>query len=334
MVRGWERRPIFSDDHDRGDFVTRLARLSTETMSPILAWALMPNHAHILLRSGREGLSVLMRRVLTGYAGQFNRRHCRQGHLFQNRFKSILVDEEPYLLELVRYLHLNPVRAEIVSGIDELDGYEWTGHSRLVGRVRDNWQTVEAVLRQFGGRLGPARQAYRAFIVAGLDEGYRCEFGGGGLRRSRVGWEAVKSSARGREQWAFDERVLGRSDFVMRVATECERRPRSAFPGADPASVLDRLKREASEGAGLSAAALQVNTKRRDVVAARVRVSHMALHEYGLPVALVAAALGVSQRTVLRAARAGKMLSARRPPYRNPCGTLASTRVAPRTPAN
>jgi REP element-mobilizing transposase RayT len=133
MVRGLERRALFRDDADRRDFVERLGAACTASGTRVFAWALLPNHAHVLLASGVGGLSALMRRVLTGYAGMFNRRHRRHGYLFQNRFKSILVEEEPYLLELVRYIHLNPLRAGILHDMSELDRYEWTGHARLIG---------------------------------------------------------------------------------------------------------------------------------------------------------------------------------------------------------
>ena len=128
MVRGIERRVIFRDELDRADFVTRLAALVKIGALVIYAWALLPNHAHLLVRTGSRPLPRSMRSLLTGYAGAFNRRHKRVGHLFQNRYKSIVVEEEPYLLELVRYLHLNPLRAKILSDLRALDRYPWTGH--------------------------------------------------------------------------------------------------------------------------------------------------------------------------------------------------------------
>ena len=114
MVRGLERRVIFRDDADRMDFVARLADLAEQGAWTIYAWALLPNHAHLLVQTGTRPLPRSIRSHLTGYAGAFNRRYHRVGHLFQNRYKSIVVEEEPYLLELVRYLHLNPLRAQVV----------------------------------------------------------------------------------------------------------------------------------------------------------------------------------------------------------------------------
>ena len=87
-----------------------------------------------------------MRRLLTGYAIYFNRRHRRYGHLFQNRYKSILCQEDPYFLELVRYIHLNPLRANIVKDLRSLDKYPYTGHSALMGRFENDWQDMDYVL--------------------------------------------------------------------------------------------------------------------------------------------------------------------------------------------
>ena len=107
MVRGIDRQKIFKNKDDYSLFMDRLGDLLVETKTSCYAWALIPNHFHLLLRTGNVPISVLMKRLLTGYAINFNRRHNRCGHLFQNRYKSILCQEDSYLLELVRYIHLN-----------------------------------------------------------------------------------------------------------------------------------------------------------------------------------------------------------------------------------
>ena len=208
---------MFLDDHDRLAFVCRLAGLALTTRTSIYAWALVGNHFHLLLRTGEAGLSNVMRCVLTGYAVNFNRRHKRAGHLFQNRFKSILVEEEAYFLELVRYIHLNPLRAGLVSDLAELALYPWCGHAALIGNAVHAWQDIDAVLMEFGSSWKLARERYRRFVEDRVGEGQRPDLVGGGLRRSRQGWEASSSLSRGREGWAFDERILGSSDFVLRM---------------------------------------------------------------------------------------------------------------------
>ncbi len=167
MLRGIERAVIFRDDTDRADFLARLAALVEGGALSVYAWALLANHAHLLVRTGSRPLPASMRSLLTGYAGAFNRRHRRVGHLFQNRYKSIVVEEEPYLLELVRYLHLNPVRAKVVSDLRALDRYHWTGHSALVGTVPRPCQGTQTILAQFGPTRLRARAGYRDYVTAG-----------------------------------------------------------------------------------------------------------------------------------------------------------------------
>jgi REP element-mobilizing transposase RayT len=134
-VRGLERRGIFMDDVAREDVVARVAALAAQGAWTVYVWALFPNHAHLLVRTGRRPLPRGMRSLLTAYAGAFNRRHKRIGHLFQHRYTSIVVEEEPYVRELVRYLHLNPIRAKVVPDLRHLARYPWTGHRALLGTV-------------------------------------------------------------------------------------------------------------------------------------------------------------------------------------------------------
>ncbi|MBW2336999.1 MAG: transposase [Deltaproteobacteria bacterium] len=137
MARGIERRKIFLDDKDRTSFLERLALILEETQTQCYAWALIPNHFHILLRIGTTPLSTVMRRLMTGYAVTFNIRHRRSGHLFQNRYKSVVCEEDTYLLELTRYIHLNPLRARLVEDLKSLDKYQWACHSAILGRRKN-----------------------------------------------------------------------------------------------------------------------------------------------------------------------------------------------------
>lgn len=139
ILRGIENRVIVDDDNDRRNFVNRKGEMANKTNTVIYAWALMSNHAHILLRSSEYGLLTFMRRFLTGYAISYNRRHMRWGHLFQNRYKSIVCDEDAYFQELTRYIHLNPLRAELVKNMNALDEYPWCGHSVIMGKVDYLW---------------------------------------------------------------------------------------------------------------------------------------------------------------------------------------------------
>ena len=164
MIRGIEKRHIVDDRKDRQDFVSRMGDIASDTKTAIYAWALMTNHAHILLRSGPKGVYTFMRRFLTGYAITYNKRHSRSGHLFQNRYKSIICEEDAYFQELVRYIHLNPLRALLVKTIVALDRYPWCGHSVLMGKRRHEWQDRDYVLGWFGDSEDKAKKAYRTYI--------------------------------------------------------------------------------------------------------------------------------------------------------------------------
>ena len=136
IARGNERRKIFKDKKDCKEFLIRLGDILSGTGTSCYAWAIIPNHFHLFLRTGNFPIATIMRRLLTGYAMYFNRRHRRYGHLFQNRHKSILCQEDPYFQELVRYIHLNPLRADLVNGIGALDKYPYSGHGALMGKYR------------------------------------------------------------------------------------------------------------------------------------------------------------------------------------------------------
>ena len=223
MIRGIERRRIFKDKEDRQNFIDRLAILPPETKTKCYAWAFMPNHAHFLFRSGLPGISTLMRRLLTGYAVSFNRRYKRHGQLFQNRYKSIICQEDAYLKELVRYIHLNPLRANLVADLKALDRYPFCGHSALMGEKRYQWQDIKYVLGFYGTKIGAARKKYRAYVEQGIAVGRRPELVGGGLIRSLGGWDEVKNMRlTGQERIKSDQRILGESNFVQDVLSESE----------------------------------------------------------------------------------------------------------------
>jgi putative transposase len=126
---------------------------------------------HLLFKTGATPIAIVMKRLLTGYAMRYNRRHKRFGHLFQNRYKSILYQEDSYLPELVRYIHLNPLRAGLVADMKALDRYAYCGHSVLMGRVKGEWQNTTAIVRLFDDRLATAKHRYKTFVKKGIADG-------------------------------------------------------------------------------------------------------------------------------------------------------------------
>jgi hypothetical protein len=160
----------------------------------------------LLLRSGNASISTVMRRLLTGYAVSYNRRQRRNGHLFQNRFKSILCQGDIYLKELVAYIHLNPLRARMVADLKELAKYPYGGHSVLMGKQKRNFQDVDYVLRLFGEKAAAARRNYREYVRKRMGLGQRPELVGGGLLRSSGGWGVLKAISKARIHLKGDER--------------------------------------------------------------------------------------------------------------------------------
>jgi len=251
IIRGIEKRKIFRSDFDRKNFIDRLAELIPDTKTDCFAWALMSNHVHLLLRTGLVSISVLMSRLLTGYAGWFNKKYRRHGQLFQNRYKSVLCQEDIYLKELVRYIHLNPIRARIVSELSELDKYPWCGHHILMKSPEKTWQNIDYVYGIFSENKREARKMYREFIKKGITQGKRAELTGGGLIRSSGGWSGLKEYYKAGIRLKGDERILGDSDFVEGVlkATEesFEERYKLRASGID----FNYIKRRVAEIMGI-----------------------------------------------------------------------------------
>jgi putative transposase len=283
MIRGIERRNIFWNDEDREDFLNRLSKLLSETGTPCYAWALIPNHAHFLFRTGKVPLATLMRRLLTGYAVSFNRRHKRVGHLFQNRYKSIVCQEDAYLLELVRYIHLNPVRAGIVASLPDLNEYAYCGHSALMGRKKREWQDVDYVLSYFGGSRSRGKKEYRSYMEAGFNQGRRDELAGGGLVRSLGGWsEVCKDALKGREYIKSDERILGDSDFVATVLGQAEEKFDRKYELKRLGYDLGRVAARVCEIFELKEQDIFSNGKQQRKVKARSLLCYWAVRELGI----------------------------------------------------
>ena len=303
MIRGIEQRNIVDDRKDRQDFVSRMGAIASDTKTAVYAWALMTNHAHILLRSGPKGVSTFMGRFLTGYAITYNNRHSRSGHLFQNRYKSIICEEDAYFQELVCYIHLNPLRALLVKTIGALDRYPWCGHSVIMGKRRHEWQDRDYVLSWFGDREDTAKKAYRTYIHAGRDQGKRPELVGGGLIRSLGGWSQVISARRHGNRERFDERILGSGHFVERVIKEADESVSSGFEGIERKKKVAEMIQHICDQEGINVLELRTGSRRRSVSRVRSQLAHELVEIQGIPLAEVARHVGVSTSAI------SKMLS-------------------------
>jgi REP element-mobilizing transposase RayT/DNA-binding transcriptional ArsR family regulator len=310
ICRGIERRPIFEDDLDRDRFVERLGSVLRQTATPCYAWALIPNHFHLLIRTGLIPVATVMRRLLTGYAVSFNYRHRRSGHLFQNRYKSILCQADPYLLELVRYIHLNAIRAGLVADMKSLDRYPYSGHSRLTGKFEGGFQDIQTVLSMFAKTLREAKRRYKAFVSKGVLAGKRPELTGGGLLRSSGGWHALKQLHRLSVHFKSDERVLGDSDFVdtvLKAAGEkMDRKYRLQAEGYDFEDVLSRV----CELFRLTRREVLSWSKQRNRAMARSVLAYWSVKELGMTAFAVAERLGLSPSAASRCVQRGERIVA------------------------
>jgi len=310
IIRGIEREPIFRDDRDRERFLERLESVLVETSTPCYAWALMKNHAHLLLRTGSAPIATVMRRLLTGYAQDFNRRYRRHGQLFQNRYKSILCEEDPYLVELVRYIHLNPLRAKAVESLGALASYAYGGHAVLTGKRVCEWQDRRYVLRFFAKGEKKALRGYQEFMAAGVTQGRRPELVGGGLVRSVGGWSALKALRSRRERVKGDERILGSSEFVERVLEmaeeEMEKKTTYRARGLDMESLLQRI----AEYYGMDLKELKGKSKAAGVARARAVFCYLAVEKLDERCVSVAKALAISPSAASKPIRLGRFIVA------------------------
>jgi len=300
MVRGINKADIFDDDQDRALFLERLGNNVTEGKCTIYAWVLMSNHLHILFKSGKEGISSVMRKLLTWYAQYYNRRHHRSGHLFENRYKSILCDEDEYLLALLRYIHLNPLRAQLVKTIEELDSYQWSGHRAIIGKARNPWMDTEHVLSQFGTTRRKAFYGYRKFMREEIGDDQTKELRGGGLIRSQGGWSRVLSMRRRGQKEAFDERILGGGDFVNKVLKDAEDRQLRQLKNKRAGRTIQMIIAEECRKRGISPVELKGGSKRRKVSAARSLIALRSRDELGLSSAEIARHVGINTSSIIR----------------------------------
>ncbi len=191
IARGNQKQTIFRDKADSQTYLSYLAEYKSRYSFRLYAYALMPNHIHLLWEAEAAPLSKVMQILQFRYTRYFNRKYGKVGHLFQGRYKAILCDKEGYLLELVRYIHLNPVRAGVVK---DPGRYPWTGHLSYLGKDKGKLVNFDMVLGQFGRGKALARRRYRHFVLEGLKESHQEKY------------YRVK-----------DQRYLGGDEFVERI---------------------------------------------------------------------------------------------------------------------
>ena len=196
IVRGNQRQRTFQDDQDRIAYLQRIEHYRQRYGFRLYAYVLMANHVHLLIETKSVALSKIMQGIQFSYTQSYNRRHRKVGHLFQGRYKAILCDRDAYLLELVRYIHLNPERLKVP---DDPWRYCWSSHGAYLGKPSLVQVDTQEVLSQFSSRLGAARRAYQRFMDEGMRQGHEEKY-----------YETI------------DQRFLGDKPFVSKVAERSE----------------------------------------------------------------------------------------------------------------
>ncbi len=272
MLRGNGGQEIFLDPGDGARFLELVAEGAGRFGFRCHGYCLMPNHVHLVLQAGAAPLSRAMQNLAFRYTRHVNGRERRIGHLFQGRYKAILVDAESYLLELVRYVHLNPVRAGLC---ERPEAWRWSGHRAYLGRAAAPWLTTDWVLSLLAPREGDARAAYRAFVADGMGEGRRVEFhagnGGGG-------------------------RLLGDDAFVARALAEAGQAPAQPPP-------LDAILAAVADTYGVDVAALAGPGRTRRLSQARGLAGLLARETGAAPLGDLAARFGRDPSSLSRALR-------------------------------
>jgi putative transposase len=224
----------------------------------------------------------------------YNRRHRRHGLLFQNRYKSILCQEETYLRELVRYIHLNPLRAGLVEDMKALDTHPYCGHSALVANVKKDWQQVDYVLGFFGKRKAEARKRYRNFVAEGIEHGKRLDLNGAGLLRGIGGCAALKS-LRSQKDWVkSDERILGDSDFVTSVLQRADEQMENSYRLKSEGFGLDDVAKRVAHVMSLPLEIVWEKSRRPQTVQARSLLCYWAAMKLGMSMTEIAKQNGYS----------------------------------------
>ena len=245
ITRGNNRRRIFNSADDFQKFLSLLAIQKIKLPFFLYAYCLMSNHVHLLIERKTDAVGRIMHRLLTGYAQYYNRRYRRVGHLLQGRHKAILCQSDRYLSELVRYIHLNPVRAGMVNNPEE---YEYSSHRAYLGLESAGIVDVDPVLRHFGAKKAIARDRYRQFVAAGMNHGHREEF-----------YAADEGRILGSEEFV-DATIhrIGETDRSNRHAKKKASLPGEVQPDRLIAAVerVCRIPREDFCGAGKSAPAI------------------------------------------------------------------------------
>ena len=262
IVRGNQRRKTFRHDDDYRAYLDRLDKYRAQCHVRIYAFCLMPNHVHLLVETGSIPLAKFMQGVQQSYTQYFNLRYRKVGHLFQGRYKAIICERDKYLLALIRYIHLNPVRAKLASRPQQ---YRYSGHNSYLRNGIDKIVEATPILRLIGGK-----KAYERFVLEGMGEEHN------------EAYYAVE-----------DQRFLGEDGFGEEISREAEEisEPKRKKP-------IDAVIKEIARRVQAPPELLRSKDRRWDISAQRAEAVALLVREYGYGVSEVAKYLGRDQANV------------------------------------
>lgn len=271
IARGNQGQDIFKDKRDRKEYLNRISIYKERYAFHLYAYVLMDNHIHLLLETEDIPLSKVMQALQFTYTQYFNRKYHLRGHLFQERYKAILCDKDTYLLELVRYIHLNPVRAGVV---DNPSSYPWSSHPIYLGLKKSNLVEEKFVLSCFAKREKEARKRYQNFVDEGLEHGHQDIF------------------------YKTTEGCLGDDEFIEEIREKTEGKLEFV-----PSHPLDKILDAVSKTLEISAEAiLRVSSNRREAFA-RAIFSYLSVRLYGKKITEVANYLSRDSATISKSVR-------------------------------
>lgn len=295
ICRGIERKEIFKTSSDYRFLLRKLSELTIECDFRIYAFSFMPNHIHLLVKPEGALLASFMRRLLTSYTVYFNKRYKRSGHLFQNRYASFTVQHGAHFIELVRYTHLNPVRAGIISEIASLSLWPYSGYGALMGKFSYPWLETDEVLLVFAKKKGRARSLLKKFMHEGLL----------GKQEPRpVETRLMQRLERGdpEDENVIDKRIIGDSEFAALILERLDEQKDIAIKE----DALEKLLQSVASFYSLSLSELCSGSKRANIAKARSAAIYLGSRRLLLPPKMLYTALGVKASTVYDIIRTGR----------------------------
>ena len=309
MARGIDGRAVFDLTSERANLVKRFAYLVPELDISVYAWVIMPNHFHLLLRTPKQGnISKFMHRLLTGYAVVYNNETERNGHVFQGRYKSILVQEDEYFLKLVRYIHLNPLKAGIVRIPEELDSYIWSGHLDIIGMRNTSWMDSGYVLDYFTDSVSNPEENYRLALLDDINNSSSRELLHGSYIIGADGLQDPKGNDC-QSQWKNGYRVLGDRNFALDVLSRLKEGGAVIRSRSDVHIEVDSIMERVSKEFNISIKAIRGRGRSPVLADVRALIAFAYSRELGLSQTDIARQLNMTQTGVSSAIKRGVDLS-------------------------